>query len=71
MIDKTNDINNNLNNLDFTRLRSQFKSIFKRPPFSRKFQQHKKITGLNRSNEIDNNQDILYNAFLNNTRDFF
>ncbi|KAF6238790.1 hypothetical protein HO173_003297 [Letharia columbiana] len=53
MIDKTDDINNNLSDLDFARIRSQPKPVFRRPPFSRKFPQYKKTTSLSRSSEFD------------------
>ena len=58
MINEMNDIDNNLNNIEFARIRSQFKIIFRRSSSLRNFQQCEKTTNSNRFNKICNNQNI-------------
>ena len=59
MINEMNDIDNNLNNIEFARIRSQFKIIFRRSSSLRNFQQCEKTTNSNRFNKICNNQNII------------
>ena len=66
-IDLTGDTDDNSSDLDFARIQSQSKPVFRRPPFSRKIQQHKKITSLSRSSEVGNSQDVPPSVFLIST----
>ena len=70
VIDKTDDIDDNSSDRNFTRIRLQPKPIFRRPRFSREIKQDKKTTSLNRSSGVDNSQGVSPSVFLISTRDF-
>ena len=76
VIDKTDDTDDKSSDLDFVRIRSRPKTVFRQPPFSQTFQQHKKTTSLSRSSEVGTSQGVgppppNSSVLLTSTRDFF
>jgi len=71
MIDDADDTNDDLNEIEFARIRSQSKSVFKRLASSRNFQRRENTTSSNRFSEVDGSQGMLLSAFMTSTRDFF
>ena len=58
MIDETDDADDDLSDLEFARIRSQPKPIFKRPSSLGNFQQREKTTSSSRSSEVGDSQGV-------------
>ena len=68
MIDETDDTDDNFNEVEFARIRSQPKPVFRRP---RNFQRREKTTSTSRPKAVGDSQGMPLSAFLTSTRDFF